>query len=119
MSIYQKETHLVCALKSKISSFKASAHFYVSLRGTIAWNVHNIKSPGSIKCCQFIDNFLHFVVCSCRTRIFFFDLLVLWGKWSKFSLVLTPVELVLKSGILKEKKTHNSVTYLQLVLGDM
>ena len=30
-----------------------------------------------------------------------------------FSLVLTPVELVLKSGILKET-THNSITYLQL-----
>ena len=36
-----------------------------------------------------------------------------------FSLVLTPVELVLKSGIFKRDKTHNSVTYLQLVLGDM
>ena len=52
-------------------------------------------------------------------EIFFLDLLVLWGKWSKFSLVLTQVELVLKSGILKSDKTHNSVTYLQLVLGDI
>ena len=38
-----------------------------------------------------------------RARKKILDLLVQWGKWSKF-FTLTPVELVLKSGILKETK---------------
>ena len=51
------------------------------------------------------NKYIYYIfIAGIRARNFFLGLLVLWGKCLNFSLVLTPVELVLKSGILKETK---------------
>ena len=82
-----------------------SKYFHLFIFKLRTMIVHTLKSCSTSLLFIFHEYFLNCWYVD-RARIFFWDLLVLWGKWSKFSLVLTQVELVLKSDILKRDKTH-------------
>ena len=69
---------------------KVIKHFQVNIKLPWQWTLHEIGIR------ERIHKESHFNI-SLQGSKKFLDLLVLWGKWSKFSLGLTPAELVLKS----------------------